>query len=250
MRKSISKHLLDKLDGLPRKPGVYMFSDSSEKIIYIGKAKVLRNRVRSYFQEINSGSLYSKTRLMVKKIQYLNFIVTDTEKEALILEANLVKEYNPRYNINLKDDKSFPFIRITNEDYPRVFSTRKKINDGSQYYGPYTEAKVMRSLLWTMRRIFPVRSCQYNLNKKTVSARKYQICLDYHIKRCAGPCEALVSRDEYNEMIIQIRNFLQGHTRGLTNLLSQKMHEAASQQAFELAADYRDRLREIETFQS
>ncbi|MCH8285544.1 excinuclease ABC subunit C [candidate division KSB1 bacterium] len=237
-----------KLDNVPRNPGIYLFRDKSNNIIYIGKAKVLRNRVRSYFQ--NSVPKYIKTHVMVKKIADLEYIITDTEKEALILEANMVKLYRPRYNIHLKDDKSFPYIKITNEDFPRVFSTRKKVNDGSAYFGPNTEAKIMRTMLWTMRKIFPVRSCQYNLTPDTIKNRKVKLCLDYHIKRCEGPCEDLVSKEDYNVMVEQIRDFLSGHTKNLIDILTQKMHEEADNQRFEAAAEIRDRLREIGNFKA
>jgi len=250
MISSLPENLSEKLVNIPRKPGVYLFLNASGKIIYIGKAKILRNRVRSYFQSKSPGLMYAKTALMVSKVHDLDYIVTDTEKEALILEANLVKEHRPRYNIDLKDDKSFPYIRITNEKFPRVFATRRRIQDGSKYFGPYTEVKVMRALLRTLRKIFQIRSCTYNMTPEAVENRKYKLCLDYHIKRCGGPCQGLVSSEEYNGMIDQIRSFLQGHTSGIAHILKDKMQEAASRKAFEEAAVYRDRLREIESFQS
>lgn len=250
MQLSLSKKLQDKLDNLPRRPGVYLFQNTSGTVIYIGKAKVLRNRVRSYFQASGASASYSKTKALVKRIADLDYIVTDTEKEALILEANLVKEHNPRYNVDLKDDKSFPYIRITNDLYPRVFTTRKKVLDGSEYFGPYTEVKPMRAVIRTLRKIFQVRTCRYNLTAETVEKKKYKLCLEYHIKRCGGPCEDLVSAEEYNAMIDQIRSFLQGHTSGIAALLQEKMTEAAERMAFEDAAMYRDRLREVEKFRS
>jgi len=221
--------------------------DKSGDILYIGKAKVLRNRVRSYFQ--NSIPPYIKTHLLTRKIKDLETIVTDTEKEALILEANLVKLYKPRYNVNLKDDKSYPYIKITNEDFPQVVVTRKKTNTGGTYFGPYTDVKVMRSLLWTMRKIFQIRSCKFKLTSDTIQKRKVKLCLDYHIKRCGGPCEGLVSRDEYKDMVDQLRYFFRGHTSKLAGILTVKMNEAAENQRYETAAIYRDRLREIKNFQ-
>ncbi len=193
MKNEAYGNIKDKLAALPKKPGVYLLKDNSGAILYIGKAKLLRNRVRSYFQD--SLPPYIKTHLLTRKIKDLETIVTDTEKEALILEANLVKLYKPRYNVNLKDDKSYPYIKITNEDFPQVVVTRKKINDG-------------------------------------------------------GPCEGLVSRDDYNDMGNQVRDFFRGHTTKLAGILTVKMNEAAEKQRYETAALYRDRLREIENFQA
>ncbi len=248
MKNEAYGNIKDKLAALPKKPGVYLLKDNSGAILYIGKAKLLRNRVRSYFQD--SLPPYIKTHLLTRKIKDLETIVTDTEKEALILEANLVKLYKPRYNVNLKDDKSYPYIKITNEDFPQVVVTRKKINDGGTYFGPYTEVKVMRSLLWTMRKIFQIRSCKFKLTPDTIQKRKVKLCLDYHIKRCGGPCEGLVSRDDYNDMGNQVRDFFRGHTTKLAGILTVKMNEAAEKQRYETAALYRDRLREIENFQA
>ncbi|MFC1554120.1 excinuclease ABC subunit UvrC [candidate division KSB1 bacterium] len=248
MKNSLSEKITEKLSNMPRYPGVYIFRDKSDKILYIGKAKVLRNRVRSYFQ--NTIHQQIKTDVMVKKIHDVEFIVTDTEKEALILEANLVRLYRPRYNISLKDDKSFPYIKITKEDFPRVFPTRTRENDGSTYFGPYTEARVMRSLVWTLRKIFPIRSCRYLLTPDSIKQRKVKLCLDYHIKRCGGPCENLESKEEYGEMVDQIRDFLRGHTKDLIIIINNKMENASEKLQYEKAALYRDKLREIETFQS
>lgn len=245
-----SKKLTEKLENLPTKPGVYLFSNASGSVIYVGKAKRLRNRVRSYFMKANMQQSSAKTRILVRKIKDFDYIVTDTEKEALILEANLVKTHKPKYNINLKDDKSFPYIRITNEDFPQIFSTRRRINDGSSYFGPYTDAKVIRNLLWTMRKIFPIRSCKYKLTPEVIRKRKIKLCLDYHIKRCGGMCEGLVEKAEYNEMTDQIRQFLLGHTAKLLKILRENMEKAAANRSYEIAALFRDRLHEVEIFQS
>ncbi len=248
MKNESFEQIKGKLDSLPKKPGVYLLKDSSGTILYIGKAKILRSRVRSYFQ--NSMPQHIKTHLLTKKIKDIETIITDTEKEALILETNLVKLYRPRYNVNLKDDKSYPYIKITNEDFPQVYITRKKMNDGSTYFGPYTEVKVMRSLLWTMRKIFQIRSCKFKLTPDTIQKRKVKLCLDYHIKRCGGPCEELVSKEDYNEMVDQVREFFRGHTKNLVALLTEKMNESAEDQLYETAALFRDRLREIDNFHS
>jgi len=170
----------EKLNTLPPKPGIYQFLDSKGQILYVGKAINLRNRVRSYFQK--SRNLDPRLMIMVKKVSDLLFIITDSDVEALILEANLIRKHKPRYNINLKDDKSYPYIRITSEDFPQVFPTRRMIRDGSSYFGPYTNVKDMRNALATLKRIFAIRSCKYNLNPDTIEKKKVDLCLDYYIK--------------------------------------------------------------------
>ena len=241
-----SLQLQDKLNNLSKKPGVYLFKNRRGEIIYIGKAKVLRNRVRSYFQD--SRRFESKTQHLVSRIHDFETIITDTEVEALILEANLVKEHRPRYNINLKDDKSFPFIRVTNEPYPRIFPTRKIIQDGSRYFGPYTDVYSMKALLSTIKKIFPVRSCNLPLNDKTINEGKFKVCLNYHIKRCHGPCEGLVSEEEYNETIGYIVEFIKGNTTRIEHNITQRMQELAADLKFEQAARLRDQLKSIELF--
>ncbi len=178
----------EKVDSLPAKPGVYQFKNSDEKVIYVGKAQNLRSRVRQYFQKSRSAD--PKLDALVSKIADVELIVTDSEVEALILEANLIKKLRPRYNVLLKDDKSFPYIVITNEPFPRVFVTRKIIRDGSRYFGPYTDVKTMRFALKTVRDIFMIRSCNYDLTAESIAKGKFKICLDYHIRKCEGPCEA------------------------------------------------------------
>ncbi|RMF59451.1 MAG: excinuclease ABC subunit C, partial [Calditrichaeota bacterium] len=205
---AVDERLQEKLDNLSRKPGCYLFKDKTGKVIYIGKAKVLRNRVRSYFQSGRSEG--PKLARLKARIADFDVIVTDTEMEALILEMNLIKEYKPRYNINLKDDKSYPYLRVTNERFPRIFPTRKIVKDGSRYFGPYTDVGSMRSLLKSVKRIFPIRSCNYDLTEEVVARKKYKLCLDYHIKKCDGPCEGLVSAEDYNFMVDQIVAFING----------------------------------------
>ena len=242
-----STELQEKLDNLPKKPGVYQFKDKTGKIIYIGKAKVLRNRVRSYFQ---SGRFEGpKLARLVSRIADLEIIVTDSEIEALILEMNLVKEYKPRYNINLKDDKSFPYIRVTNELFPRIFPTRRIVRDGSKYFGPYTDVKSMRAMLKTIKRIFPIRSCNYDITEKAVAQKKYKLCLDYHIHKCDGPCEGLVSPEEYGQVIRQIVNFINGRSSQVVDEMTEKMRLLAEKRQFEQAAKLRDRIKSIENFQ-
>ncbi|HPG37867.1 MAG TPA: excinuclease ABC subunit UvrC [bacterium] len=238
--------LQEKLDNLPKKPGVYIFRDKAGEIIYIGKAKILRNRVRSYFQESRTPD--AKTARLVKRIHDLETIITDSEMEALILEANLVKENKPRYNINLKDDKSFPYIRVTNEPYPRIFPTRKMVRDGSRYFGPYTDVYSLRTTLKSIKRIFPVRSCNYNLSDDLIQKGKFKICLDYHIKRCHGPCEGLVSQTEYNRVIENAAKFIQGRTAQVEEDMTAQIKKLAAELKFEQAARLRDQLKSFEMF--
>ncbi len=236
-----------KLDHLPKAPGVYQFRNSDGKIIYVGKAKNLRSRVRSYFQE--KGGYDPKREILVSKIADVELVVTDSEVEALLLENNLIKEHSPRYNIRLKDDKSYPYIVVTQEPYPRVFSTRRIIRDGSRYYGPYTDVKAMHLMLRTIRSIFPIRSCDYRLDADTVERKKVRLCLDYHIDKCQGPCEGLVSEAEYNDMIAQVEQLLKGKTRSLQKHLEDEMAAHAENLAFERAADLRNRLQALRTYQ-
>lgn len=242
-----SQILQDKLDNLPVRPGVYQFKDKTGKIIYVGKAKVLRNRVRSYFQE--ARPLDPKTFRLVARVADLEVIVTDSEMEALILEMNLIKEYKPRYNVNLKDDKTFPYIRVTNELFPRIFPTRRIIKDGSQYYGPYTDAGQMRALLKTVKRIFPIRSCNYHFTPEIIARKKYKLCLDYYIKKCDGPCEGLMLAEEYRKVVQQVVNFINGRDRLVINEMKEKMQTLAEKRLYEQAAKLRDRIRFIEEFQ-
>ncbi len=239
--------LNEKLDNLPQKPGVYQFKDVSGKIIYVGKAKVLRNRVRQYFQKRPSGV---KTAAMVAKIADIEIITTDSEVEALILELNLIKMLKPRYNINLKDDKSYPYIVITNEPYPRVFPTRKKRNDGSKYFGPYTDVKTMRYALKSIRDIFMIRSCNLNLTDETIAQGKFKVCLDYHIHKCEGPCEGFVSGEDYREMIKQVAGLLNGKTTSLIRDMKERMNALSQNMMFERAARMRDKIEALSVYSS
>ena len=204
--------LASKLANLPTKSGIYQFKNDQGIIIYVGKAKVLRNRVRSYFQV---RPMDAKTKALVAKIADVEVIVTDSEAEALLLENNLIKELKPRYNILLRDDKSYPYIRVTNEEFPRVFYTRTVIRDGSKYFGPYTDGRYLFYLMKTLKTIFPLRSCDLPLTNETIAAGKYKVCLDFQIKRCEGPCEAHITREKYGEYIKQTVQILNGRTREL-----------------------------------
>lgn len=237
-----------KLKNLPLKPGVYLFKDADEEVLYVGKAKLLRNRIRSYFQK--ARPLDPRLQLLVKKIADLEFIITDSEVEALILEANLIKKYKPRYNVDLKDDKSFPFIRITNEHLPQVFPTRKVIRDGSQYFGPYTNVKEMRFALTTLKTLFMIRSCKHDLNEQTVAQKKVPLCLDYYIKKCKGPCQGLQDAADYQLMITRVKQFLKGKTDLLLSELKDEMTNLAALQKYEDAARVRDNIEALEKYRN
>ena len=240
----MSTELENKLKALPTRPGVYQFKNDKDKVIYIGKARNLRSRVQSYF---HGSTANAKTIALVKKIKDVELVVTDSEIEALVLESNLIKELKPRYNIDLKDDKSFPFIKVTNEPYPQVYSTRRVIQDGSKYFGPYTSVKSMKSSLRMINQIFKIRSCKYDINELTISKKKYKLCLDYHINKCDGPCEGLISESEYNEMVQEVIKLLRGKTDDLIKELETKMQRASSELDFEKAADIRDKLEQLKT---
>jgi excinuclease ABC subunit C len=235
------------LKNLPASPGVYQFINKNGKVIYVGKAKNLKNRVRSYFQE-NPGS--AKTVAMVSKIDDLQLVVTDTELESLILENNLIKQLKPRYNVNLKDDKSFPFIKVTNELFPRIYPTRKVYNDGSKYFGPYTDVRSMRSSLRMINQIFKIRSCKLDLTEKNIADKKFKVCLDYHIKKCDGPCENLISAKAYTEMVDEVIKLLKGKTDDLIKDLKSRMQNSVDNLEFEKAAELRDKIDQLNSISS
>ncbi len=236
----------EKLENLPTGPGVYQHKDSDGKVLYVGKAKNLRNRVRQYFQK--SRTMEGRIERMLSKATDLEIIVTDSEVEALILEANLIKKLKPRYNVNLKDDKSYPYIVITHEPYPRVFVTRQIRRDGSRYFGPYTDVKNVRAALKTVRDIFMIRSCNFFIDDAVIKKRRIKVCLDYHIKKCEGPCEGLVSELKYNAMIDQVASLLQGKTETLMQMLREEMERLAGEMKFEEAAVLRDRIKGLEAY--
>lgn len=242
----ISTSLQDKLDRLPKTPGCYLFKNAQQKIIYIGKAKILRNRVRQYFQDSKRDDL--KLQVMVSKISDLEVIETDSEVEALILESNLVKEYRPRYNIELKDDKSFPYIKVTDELFPRIYVTREKEKSGGRFFGPYTDVKNLRHTLKTLHRIFPIRSCTHLFTPEKIQEKKVKLCLDYYIHKCEGPCQGLVESQAYQKTIDQMVRFLNGKTRELLTHIRREMQEYAAVQKFEEAAGLRDRIQAIENY--
>ncbi len=232
--------LLQKVAAAPTRPGIYQYFNKSGKIIYVGKAKNLRNRVRSYFQKGRPQD--AKTRAMIGKIADVDYIVVDNEAEALILEDTLIKKHKPRYNILLRDDKSYPFIRVTKEEYPRIFATRNVIRDGSKYFGPFTDVRHMKQLLKTIRSIFRFRTCDYNINEETIEKGKYKICLDYHIDKCGGPCEGLSPKEKYQENVRHAIRIINGKTKDLQRELEEKMNQFAEEMRFEEAAVMRNKL--------
>ncbi len=238
--------LADKLKHLPTRPGVYQHKDAEGTVLYVGKAKNLRSRVRSYFQEGRPRE--GRLDALVRKIADVEVIVTDTEAEALILENNLIKALKPRYNVNLRDDKTYPYICIKNERFPRVFPTRRVRRDGSLYFGPYTDVKAMRQMLKTIQRIFKLRSCSLNLSPAAIEAGKYQPCLDYHIQKCAAPCVGYETEAHYDQTIEQVKTLLNGKTDTLIDLLRDEMGRLAAERAFEEAAQLRDQIRALETY--
>jgi excinuclease ABC subunit C len=226
---------------LPDRPGVYLMKDSNGKIIYVGKAISLKNRVRSYFQ--SARNLSPKTQSMVKQVDRVEYITTNSEVEALVLECNLIKEELPKYNIRLRDDKQYPWVKVTwQESFPQVYITRKVKQDGSKFYGPYTEATAIRETLRLLRRIFPLRGCRLDLERE----KPERPCLNYHIKRCLAPCHNGISKEAYREMIGQLCLFLEGRQAELLQKLRSEMNQAATEQEYERAAQLRDQVQAIE----
>ena len=232
--------VLQKVKNAPVDPGCYLLKNNQNKIIYIGKAKHLRNRVKSYFSSAKSHD--PKTQSMVKRIHDIEYIITHSEIEALILENTLIKENKPRYNVFLRDDKTFPYVRISNEHFPRVFITRKLVNDGSKYFGPYTDSRAIRETIRIIKKVFTVRSCKYRLDPPTIDLKKVKLCLQYHIQNCEGPCQQLISEIDYNRMIEKIESFLNGKSDDVIHYLNKKMKAASRQFQFEIAARYRDNI--------
>lgn len=233
-----------KLNNLPAQPGVYQFFNDKQNVIYVGKAKILKNRVRSYF---HSSVTSAKTVALVSKIADVELIVTTSEVEALILENNLIKKFKPRYNVTLKDDKTYPFIKVTNEPFPQIYPTRKIYRDGSKYFGPYTDVRNMRASLRAINQIFRIRSCKFAITKEAVEKKKYKLCLDYHIKKCDGPCEGLITESAYNEMVNEVIKMLKGKTADLLKELRKKMEGYVGELSFEKAAEIRDKIRQLES---
>jgi len=230
----------ERLSQLPERPGVYLLKDDRGRVIYIGKARNLRERLRSHFLE--SHREHPRLVALRKKLKDFQFITTESEIEALILEANLIKLHQPRYNVRLRDDKKYPYIKVTlNEDYPRVFPTRNLKSDGWIFFGPYTNVKSMRKALKVVKEVFPLRSCTHKLP----SRRLHKPCLNYYIKKCCAPCQGYLSKEEYNEMVAEVCKFLCGKSRAVEEELESKMREASNRLRFEEAARLRDQLRAV-----
>lgn len=232
---------------LPEKPGIYQYLNSEGTIIYVGKAKNLKKRVYSYF---NKNHEPGKTRVLVSKIVDIRYIVVNSEEDALLLENNLIKKYKPRYNVLLKDDKTYPSICVQNEYFPRVFKTRKIIRNGSSYYGPYSYLPSMYALLDLIKHLYPIRTCSLNLSPENIKAGKYNVCLEYHIKNCAGPCIGLQTHDEYMRNIAEIKEILKGNTSEISKAIFQKMNELATELKFEEAQILKRKYDLIENYRS
>lgn len=242
------KSIKEKVKLLPRKPGVYQFLNNEDQIIYIGKASNLYSRVSSYFnKEIFENN---KVKVLVKNTCDFQHFVVETETDALLLENNLIKKYQPKYNILLKDDKSFPFICIKNEPFPRVFSTRKQVNDGSMYFGPYTSMLMVKTLLGFIRQIYPIRTCSHNLIRGNIERNKFKVCLEYHLGNCKAPCIGHQKEIEYNESIEQIKNILKGNINGVLSFLKAKMKELSAELKFEEALFVKGKIDILQKFQS
>ncbi len=243
----LKDNLRELIAGIPEKAGVYQYFDLSGKIIYVGKAKSLKKRVSSYF----TGKADSaRLKLLVKSIADIRYIIVDTEYDALLLENNLIKKYQPRYNVLLKDDKTFPWICIKNERFPRVFSTRKFIRDGSQYFGPYASVKVMNTLLELVTKLYPLRNCSYVLSDENIQKKKFRLCVEYHVGNCKGPCEGLQGDADYDESISSIRHILKGNISGVIRLLDERMNGHSAKMEFEKAQLTKEKIERLEKFQA
>ena len=241
------ENVLNLLKTLPEKPGIYQHLDKNGKILYIGKAKNLKKRVSSYFQKEHDNS---RTYVMVRKVADIQIIVTETEFDALLLENNLIKKHQPRYNINLKDDKTYPWICITNEPFPRIFPTRRKLKDGSQYFGPYASVKVMRTVLEMIKQLYTIRSCRMAMTTKGVEAGKYKMCLEYHIGNCKAPCEGLQSQEDYLSDVEAAKELIKGHLNSVKKYLAHQMAEQAAQLEFEKAQKTKEKIEMLERYQA
>ena len=232
---------------LPEKPGCYQYFDEKGTIIYVGKAKNLKKRVGSYFNKEHDNN---KTRVLVKHIADIKYVVVDTEEDALLLENNLIKQFRPRYNVLLKDDKTYPSIVVKNEYFPRVFQTRNIVRDGSQYYGPYPSLFTAKVMLQMLKELYPLRTCKYPLTPESIAQGRYKVCLEYHIKRCKGPCEGLQSLEEYQQNISEIKEILRGNISQISKHLYEEMQSLAAELKFEEAQKIKEKYEVIENYRS
>ena len=236
------------IKNLPTLPGVYQYFDKNGKILYVGKAKNLKNRVSSYFLDSKADSF--KTRVLVKQIARIEHTVVETEIDALLLENNLIKEFQPKYNVLLKDDKTFPWICIKNERFPRIFSTRKLVKDGSLYFGPYTSAVMVRTLLEFVRKLYPIRTCKHNLSKENIKAGKFKRCLEYHLGNCLAPCEGLYESKAYGENIELVKKILKGNISDVIKYMTELMNSYSTNYQYEEAQKIKEKIEHLERFKS
>lgn len=243
-----TEHISTLIAAMPEVPGIYQFFDLQNQLLYVGKAKNLKKRVSSYFNK----NLYEnrKTYVLVKNVADIKFIVVNSELDALLLENNLIKKYQPRFNVNLKDDKTYPWICIKKEPFPRIFPTRNVIRDGSEYYGPYASVRMMKTLLDLSRQIYPLRTCSLHLTDENIQKKKFKICLEYHIGNCKGPCEGLQNHQEYDELVKGVRNIIKGNIQEVIQNLKNQMQQLAAEYAFEKAQILKEKLDLIEKFKS
>lgn len=243
-----SSHIQSILQSLPDKPGVYQYYDDEGKLLYVGKAKNLKKRVSSYFNRDQHEN--NKTTVMVKKVSDINFIIVNSELDALLLENSLIKKHQPRYNVMLKDDKTYPWICIKNERFPRVFSTRTMIKDGSEYFGPYASVKMMNAVLELIHKLYPLRNCNLQLTQENIQKKKFKICLEYHIGNCKGPCEGLQSEEDYNNSIAQIRAIVKGNISSAVKQMKALMNSYSEKLEFEKAQLLKEKIDLLEKYQS
>lgn len=241
------EHLREVIHSIPAQPGVYKFYNATNEMIYVGKAKNLRKRVASYFSKTHNSY---KTHELVKRIERIEFTIVNSEQDAFLLENSLIKEYQPRYNIHLKDDKSYPYIVIKHEPFPRVFFTRRFIADGSEYLGPYTSVQKVKELLDFITRMIPLRTCSLNLTEKNIQNRKFKVCLEYHLGNCKGPCEALQSKEDYKENISQVKNILRGNLAPVLRHFKKEMKEYAATLQFEKAEQVKKKIEFLKNYQA
>ena len=244
---SVKEHLQLKLKTLPEKPGIYQYFDAGGTIIYVGKAKNLKKRVSSYFNKTQDNG---KTVMLVKRIADIQYMVVDTELDALLLENNLIKKYQPKYNIQLKDDKTYPWICVKKEPFPRVFSTRNVIRNGSNYYGPYPNVKVMQTLLSLIKELYPLRNCAYDLAANKIEEKRYKVCLEYHLGNCLAPCVGHESKAHYDEKIAQIESLVKGNITSVMQFLKDKMVQHATNHEYELAQEMKVKLQTLENYKA
>ena len=242
-----SEYLKGIVSNLPERPGIYQYLNAEGTIIYVGKAKNLKRRVYSYFSKDHEPG---KTRVLVSKIADIRYIVVNSEEDALLLENNLIKKYKPRYNVLLKDDKTYPSICVQNEYFPRIFKTRKIIRNGSSYYGPYSHVPSMNAVLDLIKHLYPLRTCSLNLSPENIRTGKFNVCLEYHIKNCAGPCIGLQSQEEYLKNIDEIKEILKGNTQEISRMLFQQMQGLAAEMKFEEAQKIKEKYTLIENYRS